>query len=66
MLVSTPYKLQIFLPEDIREALKQIARRKHVSLQQLVCAYLEDIVVHAPEGAGMTLDPMNKAVVGRP
>lgn len=38
--VTYPYKLQVFLPGDLRKRLKMLANAKDTSLQKLVVAIL--------------------------
>ena len=38
--ISLPYKLQVFLPEDLRYQLKALAFEHHTSLQTVVTALL--------------------------
>lgn len=39
--VPMPYKLQIFVSQDLRRDLKDLAHKKNTSLQKLVVALLE-------------------------
>ena len=38
--LKSPYRLQIFLPETMRDALRDIAHEERMSLQQLVAGWL--------------------------
>jgi hypothetical protein len=51
MMASTaPYRLQIFLPDDVREALREVAHRERVSQQRLVLSWLIEKLQQYPEG----------------
>lgn len=39
-IVTMPYKLQIFLPDDLRKTLKHLARQHDTSMQQFLVALL--------------------------
>ena len=47
--ISLPYKLQVYIPEDLRYELKTLAHEKNVTLQELVNTVLRDAVTHAPK-----------------
>lgn len=47
---TLPYKLQVFVPDDLRHALKSMAYEEHTSLQRLVIAALELAVRHQELG----------------
>ena len=51
MMMTAPYRLQIFLPDDIRDALKDIAHREKISLQKMTLQILLDKVHEYPEYA---------------
>jgi hypothetical protein len=52
MMASTaPYRLQIFLPAEVREALRNVAHKQRVSQQRLVLSWLIDKLKEHPEGA---------------
>lgn len=48
--MTLPYKLQVFMPDDLRHALKSMAYEEHTSLQKLVIAALELAVRHEELG----------------
>jgi len=39
---STPYRLQVFIPDELRQALREAAYRERVSQQQLVVRWLAE------------------------
>lgn len=47
----SPYRLQILLPAEVREALRAAAYHDRTSQQKLVLAWLIDKLKHYPEGA---------------
>jgi hypothetical protein len=47
--VTYPYKLQIFVPESLREDLKDLARARGLSLQKLVVTVLYHTVLDPPD-----------------
>ena len=49
-MVTTPYKLQIFLDLEVRDALKDVAHTEKTSMQQLVTTWLVDLLRARPEG----------------
>lgn len=50
MLTSLPYRLQIFVFDELRAVLREIAHRKHISLQRLVVQWLVEKARAEPEG----------------
>lgn len=42
--ISLPYKLQVFIPDDLRQDLKDLAHAQKVTLQELVNTALRDTV----------------------
>lgn len=58
---TLPYKLQVFVPDDLRHALKSLAYEEHTSLQKLVTAALELAVRH--EELGVT-QALREAIAG--
>ena len=44
-----PYKLQIFLDEDLRKQVKLLATERDLSLQDMVVILLERAVVERPD-----------------
>ena len=50
MASSAPYRLQIFLPDAVREALRDVAFKERTSQQKLVLAWLIDKLQQYPEG----------------
>ena len=54
MMASTaPYRLQVFLPDDVREALREVAHKERTSQQRLVLAWLIEKLKTYPEGADL-------------
>lgn len=51
MASTTPYRLQIFLPDEVREALRAVAYQEHTSQQKLVLTWLIDKLKTYPDGA---------------
>ena len=49
-MATVPYRLQIFLDDDVRQALKNVAHKEKTSMQQLVAAWLVDLLRARPEG----------------
>lgn len=50
MMALSPYRLQIFVPdEEMREAIKDVAHREKTSVQQLVLRILLDKIHEYPE-----------------
>jgi hypothetical protein len=47
--VTLPYKLQVFIPETLREDLKDLARARGISLQKLVATVLHHTVEQPPD-----------------
>jgi len=47
--VTLPYKLQIFMPETLREDLKDLARARGLTLQKLVVTVLQRTVEEPPD-----------------
>lgn len=50
MAATSPYRLQIFLPDDVREALREVAHTERTSQQKLVLAWLIEKLQTYPEG----------------
>ena len=46
--VTLPYKLQVWLPDELRKQLKDLARQHDMTLQNLVVTVLEDATSHPP------------------
>lgn len=50
MMALSPYRLQIFIPdEEMREAIKEVAHREKTSVQKLVFRLLLDKLHEYPE-----------------
>ena len=49
MMTLSPYRLQIFVPEDMREALKEVVHREKTSLQKLTVELLLSKLHEYPE-----------------
>ena len=49
-MATVPYRLQIFLDDDVRKVLKRVAALKDTSMQQLVTAWLVEKLRTEPEG----------------
>lgn len=56
MASSAPYRLQIFLPDEVREALRAVAYKERTSQQKLVLAWLVEKLQAYPEGRDLTLN----------
>jgi hypothetical protein len=54
-MVVSPYKLQIFIPHDVRKALRTAAIREEMSLQKLVTQWLIERLQEEPEGKTLVL-----------
>lgn len=39
--MKTPYRFQMYMPEEMRDALRDVAYRKKISMNALVYAWLE-------------------------
>jgi len=50
MAATVPYRLQIFLPDDVREALREVSHAEHVSQQKLVLSWLIEKLKQYPQG----------------
>lgn len=50
MASPAPYRLQIFLPDAVREALREVAHKERTSQQKLVLAWLIEKLKTYPEG----------------
>lgn len=50
MAATAPYRLQIFLPDDVREALREVAHKERISQQKLVLSWLIEKLQQYPEG----------------
>lgn len=50
MASAAPYRLQIFLPDDVREALREAAYTERLSIQKLVTAWLIEKLQETPAG----------------
>lgn len=48
-----PYRLQIYLDPEVREALRAVAFAQHTSLQALVTQWLVERLQRLPEGAAL-------------
>lgn len=59
---TLPYKLQVFMSDDLRYALKSMAYEEHTSLQKLVIAALELAVRHQELG---TTPALREAIAGQ-
>jgi ribosomal protein L18E len=55
--VPMPYKLQIFVSQELRRDLKNLAHKKNTSLQKLVVALLD---VSTQEAAEVVLPEVDK------
>ena len=53
MAATAPYRLQIFLPDDVREALREVAHKERTSQQKLVLAWLIEKLQQYPEGQAL-------------
>lgn len=49
-MVTIPYKLQIFISDEMREALREAAHQEKTSLQKLVTQWLLDRLKTHPAG----------------
>lgn len=47
--ISLPYKLQVFIPNDLRQNLKALAHKQGISLQTLVNEVLTEAVANSNE-----------------
>ena len=56
MTSMTPYRLQIFLPNEVREALRDVAHKERISLQRLVLTWLVEKLQSYPEGVLLPRD----------
>jgi hypothetical protein len=56
-MVTTPYKLQIFIPEDMREALREVAHQEKTSLQKLITKWLLECLQKHPTGQTLIHEP---------
>jgi hypothetical protein len=54
-MVASPYKLQIFIPHEVRKALRAVALRHDTSLQKLVTQWLIERLQDEPEGHTLVL-----------
>jgi hypothetical protein len=53
MAATAPYRLQIFLPDDVREALREVAHKERISQQKLVLSWLVEKLQGYPEGIAL-------------
>jgi hypothetical protein len=60
--MTLPYKLQVFMSDDLRHALKMMAYEEHTSLQKLVIAALELAVRHEELG---TTEALREAIAAQ-
>lgn len=56
MAMKPPYRLQVFLPDDIRAALRDIAHEERTSIQQLVAHWLLERIRHYPRYHDLAFD----------
>ena len=56
--MPSPYRLQIFLEDDVRDALRDIAHEERTSLQQLISEWLLDKIHEYPQHEMVGLDPV--------
>jgi hypothetical protein len=59
--MPSPYRLQIFLEYDVRDALKDIAHEERTSLQELVSEWLLDKIHDYPQHEAVGLTPVASA-----
>lgn len=50
MMATAPYRLQIFLADDVREALREVAHQQKTSIQKLVTRWLIEKLREYPAG----------------
>ena len=53
MATDSPYRLQVFLPFPLRDALRDIAHEERTSLQKLIAAWLLERATTYPKWADL-------------
>lgn len=63
--VTMPYKLQIFLPDDLRRTLKRLANQYDTSMQQFLVALLTETTTRLLEETDASLQDSIAAEVSK-
>lgn len=50
MAPRTPYRFQMYMPEDVRDALRDVAHRERASMTELVYTWIVEKIQTYPEG----------------
>jgi hypothetical protein len=53
MMATAPYRLQIFLADDVRKALRDVAHEHDISMQKLVTRWLIEKLKEFPAGQAL-------------
>jgi hypothetical protein len=56
--MASPYRLQIFLESEVRDALKDIAHEERTSLQDLISEWLLDKIHEYPQHEAVGATPV--------
>lgn len=51
MVPKTPYRFQMYMPEDVRDVLREVAHRERLSMTELVYTWIVERLRTYPDGA---------------